>query len=424
MTNNNNNNNGFKFLLKFYKWLFIIWAAIVLLIMPSVYLWELFDYYNEGLSFLCCLIYTVIYILVLRAIIKHKKAPTRQDKLLKYKAEIEKNKPILEQLDEKLQMQKKIAIGKTIFGEKFVLYKVEEELKALEMATNQRQVDEKNRQALEKLEAEKRKEYERIERIKKAENEKFNELNRYAQCFGIEKRITMLSYERDNLKKSLKKLKSQRWDAESALSDAKKAQRQQGRQGDWALRSGAATALFGPVVGAGVALQTIHDNNSNLEIKGMLMNGKIKNTQNKQEALNVILREITKLENQISDYERAIEETNQKLVADTHISNVFDSLKFTYKKASVSETGAITVTAFAELKKEINVFGEVPTVIDGTINAKLYQNGHLTGEAYMSLPKYGIGEKIKLEGMCLNRLNSDIPYEVQLEPYKLWYMEK
>ncbi len=405
------------------KYFLLIFIPGLIFCLLSYFFQVAFDVEYE-IGMLISLVLIAIAIVLYFVNKKAKSTPSQTDKLLKYKAEIEKNKPVLDKLDDKLQIQKKIAIGKSIFGEKFVLYKVEEELQALEAATKQRQANEKNRQAFEKSEAERRKKQERLQRIKKAENERFNELNKYSQHYGLDKRIAIITDERDIIKKLLRNAKFQKSQAEVALSEAKKVQKQQGRQGDWALRSGAATALFGPVVGAGVALQTIHDNNSNLEIKGMLMNGKIKNTQNKQEALNAIIREIANLEKQISDYDREIEETKQKLVANTSKSDVFNSLKITYKKTSVSETGAITVTAFAELKEDISVFGEIPTIIDGSLNAKLYQNSHLVGEAYMVLPKGGIGEKVKLEGICLNRLNNGIPYEVKIEPNQLWYMEK
>ncbi len=119
-----------------------------------------------------------------------------------------------------------------------------------------------------------------------------------------------------------------------------------------------------------------------------------------------------------------IESTKLKLVSDISDNEVFKSLIISGADITISETGAVTIKTKVKPRGKIEVFGNIDTVIDGSIKAMLYANKKVVGEAVMVMPKYGVFSETYIEGICLNPSETNCSYDVKMKPYHLWYMEK
>ncbi|MDO4607906.1 MAG: hypothetical protein Q4B40_01785 [Clostridia bacterium] len=348
----------------------------------------------------------------IRAIEEHNTA------LKDFKKEICRSEEIFKKLTLDAKNKKIQAIGEKYFGKDFDLEKINEEILKMDKLEAEKQLAIKKEKELEKIRIEK----ERLEEIKNKEKEKCNLLTRYADYVGIEKRIKMLLDEWEPIYREATANRTKLDELYANLgSKPKQVQR---RAGDWAINGGIAHALAGPIVGVLAAQDTINRNNqidsqnqffAEINERKKFLSAQLIPNQEK-----ITLKSEKKLEK----YDKEISETESKIVSDISSVDVFKSLEITNQKSTVSKTGTITVTVDAELKEKINIFGDIPTVVDGTLKAKFYQNKTLAGEALLVLPKYGVSTKAKLTGMCLNLPKHDIPYEVQIEPYHLWYMER
>lgn len=251
---------------------------------------------------------------------------------------------------------------------------------------------------------------------KAEEQEKCNELTKYANYTGRDKRIAMLA---DLQKKYAEIAKTLRAGADAVLS----ASQLKEKDGNWAIAGGAASAIAGPAAGVAAALDS--------QAKTAQENARIReqnriNLERFAPVATASYNEAAAKERTAQSYAKAIESAKTKLVANNSSEDCFSRLIFDETTIDVSRTGTCTVTT-SVCANSFKIFDDVPAVIDGTISAQIYDDNKLIGTATMVLPLYGIrGKKgkVTLTGMALFCGSAGTPYRVEFAPEKLWAMEQ
>lgn len=241
---------------------------------------------------------------------------------------------------------------------------------------------------------------------RKAEQQECECLNAFSQLQGREKRIAMLNQERNR-----------------CLSDAStlirgtdalmKASMQ--KEHDVAIHAGIASGIAGGAWGAVTAMDTM---NKNAEIRAQ------------NEAVKASFRPMqdTAMQAAGSSYDKAaklarqIEAAKTKLVAEDTPAQCLARLSFDEAKVAVSELGSCTVETTVHAEPFL-IFDDVKAVVDGTVQADLYDGGQKIGTALLVLPAFGAGKSTKLKGMCLFCGQPGGQYQVKFSAHNLWAME-
>ncbi len=133
-------------------------------------------------------------------------------------------------------------------------------------------------------------------------------------------------------------------------------------------------------------------------------------------------------------------------------SGTFDNKRAV--KAAYSWGNSLNILTCARLKRRLEVAGGIEGVLDGVIKALIYDGEVMIGEAYLQLPIMGMNydwaphdwrydifgsyfkeknvphgksesEIFELSGICASaQIEQGKNYRVELEPYKLWIMER
>ena len=247
----------------------------------------------------------------------------------------------------------------------------------------------------------------RMQELMDQEQLRYNELTRYASYTGRNKRIRMLSDQRDA---ALARARSMR-DGSMAIVSAS-----QQKEHDWAIHGGIASGIAGGAAGVATALDIQRknaairaQNEANMKALTPLIGASF-------EAESRARREAESLAQNIS-------EAQIKLVGDDPAEAVLSHLQFTDTKVTVSETGAFTVSTKVTAK-DLKVFDSTSAVADGTVLAKVYQDNGMIGVAQLVLPTYGVGTYgATLEGICLVGAERGKPCTVKFAASNLWVME-
>lgn len=246
-------------------------------------------------------------------------------------------------------------------------------------------------------------------KIKNNEHQEYNKLTKYSSLYGKDKKLTMLSDQRDTL---LSQAKSSESYADFMIRTTQKA------ESDWALLGGIANGLGG--IGAGVST-AIDVQARNAEIRAQ-------NAENMKAVMPAYMY-ITGNASQNRANARRIEEeiqrTEMKLVEEISPNKALELITITDTTVSVSKTGAFKITASVSAKDGLTIYDDVPAYIDGTICASLYDGNTKVGSALMVLPLNGISSrKVGIVGMGLSGAKENKTYTIKFAAHKLWLMEK
>lgn len=232
----------------------------------------------------------------------------------------------------------------------------------------------------------------------------------YEGLTGREKRIAMLTAEREALLQKAETLKS----GAKAVMNAS-----QQKEKDWAVHGGIANGIAGPAAGAATALN-IQAQNAQIRAQ---------NKANLQAFAPVIMNSYkgaVSYESQARSITASIDNAKTKLLGKDDIQTCMRRLVFTETEVNVSDTGTCTVTTKVALTEPFTIFEDVKAVIDGTVIAKIYDKEDLVGTAALVLPSRGIGyyhNPYPLKGMCLYCGGKDRNYRVEFASVNLWAME-
>ena len=247
-----------------------------------------------------------------------------------------------------------------------------------------------------------------LEERRAEERKQFDELNKYADLVGKEKRIAMLS---DRAAELRKKAKDQRSYADMLMRSGQQKER------DWAVWGGIANGIAG--VGAGVATAA--------DIQMQNMQIREENERRRQAALPgyMFMTDSASGNSRNADaIMKEIENFKLKLISDASKEMLLEKISFTNTDVLVSETGAAMVCTSASLDPGFMIFDDVPACVDGTIVAKIYDGDKLCGTAQLVLPIYGLGQNITLNGICIDCCQPGKHYSVKFVAKNLWAMEK
>lgn len=244
---------------------------------------------------------------------------------------------------------------------------------------------------------------------KEEERKQYNLLNRFSELKGRDKRIAILTSEREEALQSAKTLRA----GASALMSAS-----QQKEHDWAIHGGIASGIAGPAAGLATAVdiqaknaKIRAQNEANIKAFAPVVMTSYSGAANHEKRAQSLLEEI--------------EKTKTKLVANDDAQTCLSRISLANAKVEVSETGTCMVTATAKLKAPVTIYDDVDAIIDGTIIAKIYDQKSLVGTAQLVLPKYGVSKyETSLKGMCLFCGTPNKNYSVEYAATNLWAMER
>ena len=248
----------------------------------------------------------------------------------------------------------------------------------------------------------------RLEDRRAEERKQFDELNRYADLTGKDKRITMLSNRAAELRK---KASDQNMYADMLMRGT------QQEEMDWATWGGFADGIAG--FGAGVSTA----------IDMQMQNAKIReeNEIRRQAAMPAywnITSSATSNNKNADAIQKEIEEFKMKLISNDSKEDLLKKITFKNTDVLVSETGAAMVCTTASVDKDFKIFEDVPSVIDGTSVAKIYDGDRRVGTAQLVLPVYGLGQNITLRGICIDCCKPGKEYNVKFTARTLCALER
>ena len=253
---------------------------------------------------------------------------------------------------------------------------------------------------------------ERTEALQKqaaAERAMHETMARYAALSGRAKRVTMLTDLLAQEQRKLKKLEAQEDALRTGLTR---------KENDVTLQAGIANGL----AGGGAAVATaIHAASENVEIRRQ-------NAATMRMVRPVLAQagqDAHMQRERVKEIGRLLEEAKALLVDHTRTAaDCLAALTLGEPVVTVSETGALLVTAEAAPREELTLSDGRRAVVDGTLLANIYDAQHrLVGTAPLVLPIGGVRYKFKLNGICLEGGEAGGSYTVELTAGSLFALE-
>ena len=246
-----------------------------------------------------------------------------------------------------------------------------------------------------------------LEVMRKNEINEFDKLRKYSNLTGRNKRIAMLTDERDEAKNKAEVLRN----GSLALMRAS-----QQKELDWAVHGGIASGIAGAAAGLATAVD-VQARNAQIRAQNEL------NLRALSPTIMTSYSGASEYEKKASHLNYQIEAAKTKLVANDDAMSCLSWILFSNTKVEVSDTGTCTVTTSAKLASPILIYNEVEAVVDGTIIARILNGNTLVGMAQLVLPVYGVKGETELKGMCLFCGQKGGSYSVEFTAENLWAME-
>ena len=236
---------------------------------------------------------------------------------------------------------------------------------------------------------------------------------------GREKRIYGLKKILSEINESLSEIKSEISDL-NELANAVRNSANIEKTNDWATYGGLAAGLAGPGAGVVIAAQTIAENEEiearnaqNTRYAHDLSEEIRKTAQYRTNGLNECMHDKKVVEEEI-------EKASLALVDEGESSKIFEMLDI--EIISVQEK---RVNINIKSKESIKIFEEVDAVVDGTFWVHVYQQKEYVGSTRVELPLEGVDDTFsEIEQFTALGIDPNIKIDVELEPEKLWLIEK
>ena len=264
--------------------------------------------------------------------------------------------------------------------------------------------------------AELEKEQKELESKKAQERSAAANLNRFFQYSGRSKRIAILEDLAEKYEKAAK-------DKERLLEYAHYTANSYSSPDPFVVGGAASGAAGGGFVGAGAGIVSGTQAAINRAAEKAVNNATY---QAAMPALTNIMIDSHSNYAKAGDIEKEIEKAKTALVDDkTSIESFFSNLTIETKEVSISDTGAFYITAIVKGTPNLKIYQTVPAVIDGVIDADLYQEGKKRGTAHLVLPLEGVKNAAVLSGISTDfTAKKDAPYSISYRPCKLWAIEE
>lgn len=235
-------------------------------------------------------------------------------------------------------------------------------------------------------------------------------LTRFVHYIGRNKRVAILEDIQTEYRQKAEKMR------DSAYGAVRASQQKEINSG---VIGGIASGLLGGVAGIAAYIDT---ENRNAQIRSI-----------NQRNINSMAHGILDVMNTAYEYEREadrlqhlIDDAKIKLVSDIPDDRVFSYLSISPKKVEISKTGTFGIAVEVKVNETQMplMIGKASGVIDGTIEAEMYQDNKCVGSALMVLPTFGVKDKATIGGIAIASANTSKPYEIKFKPYHLWIMEE
>ena len=254
-----------------------------------------------------------------------------------------------------------------------------------------------------------------LAKLKEEERAQFNVLNEFSSYSAREKRIAMLTKERNALSRELRA-------TEDAIQMTVSPPLQQGS--DWAVLGGIANGLAGAGAGIATALNTQIEN-AKIEARNDYL---LHETADIRAKLFIAgLDRKASLKNKIGSLNSKIDATTVKLIGKETPTECLKALRFSETNISISKSGTCTIkTEVGLTQSEYYIFNDVKATIDGTIQAEIYDGNNKIGTANLVLPIDGIpnDNMVAVKGMCLFCGQPGKHYSVKFNAENLCAMEQ
>lgn len=248
------------------------------------------------------------------------------------------------------------------------------------------------------------------ENLKQKEEQKkeYALLNRYAQYYGRDKKIAILT---DRMNELLRTADSLQNGVNQLVKSA------QERELDWAILGGFADGIAGPAAGIATAL--------NVQAKNVEIRARNEATIKAAVPLYMFANDsASDNRRNAQTIKKQIESIKVKLISDTSDEDIMNNLKIYNETVDVFDTGAFKVEATVKTIKKFIIFGDVPAIADGTIIAHVFEDGKEIGVANMTIPLNGVSGIVNIMGMGLAGASKNKSHTVTFSPGQLWLIER
>jgi len=192
-----------------------------------------------------------------------------------------------------------------------------------------------------------------------------------------------------------------------------------GKETDWAVHGGIASAIAGPAAGVAVAADI---QRKNAEIRES--NAQLRQAANQfaQPLLLDNIKQKADAKRTVESLERELEETKNKLVEELPQDQLLSRLSPQIVETKTSETGAITATV-SYTPATLMIYDTVKASIDGSFKVIIMDGERLAGEAYFTLPYGGSRYAKKLTSICTSLPAGKKGYTFVFKPHNLCAIE-
>lgn len=247
----------------------------------------------------------------------------------------------------------------------------------------------------------------KLEKKRAAEKEEFDRLNRYADCYGKSKKVSMLQDRKEEL---LQEAKSLDLGAKTLMKSVYQPER------DWATWGGIANGIAGAGAGISTAME-IQAQNAEIRAQNEV------NMRAAMPAYMSVTGNAAKNRANADAIQKQIDNMAEKLISDMPTNDVMNLLDIINETIDVSETGAFKITATVVAKEKLTIYDDVAACADGTIIAHVFDKNVEVGTAKMVLPVNGVVNKTGIVGIGLSGAKPEKNYTVKFTAHHLWLME-
>lgn len=195
------------------------------------------------------------------------------------------------------------------------------------------------------------------------------------------------------------------------------------KESSWGTLGGIAAGITGSTaVGAAVAADTMRKNEE-VRSRNAAVNQQM--AEMSAAAYNSILDKKIAGKKLRESLEKEIGRVKLHLTQELPLETLMQGIALAKPEVAFTQgnTMLIRVTAYREQGQPDRIAGEVKAVVDGCFAAEVYDGNQKVGEAYLNLPRDGLGEECVLMGHCLEAAPGK-SYTVVIVPLALWLMEE
>lgn len=136
---------------------------------------------------------------------------------------------------------------------------------------------------------------------------------------------------------------------------------------------------------------------------------------------SIIKDEITHLQEECT---KVLQDYQLKVIGEEDDDTVFKSISIGKPKYTITPIGSVRITCSIRSKEKCYIFGNRPAFIDGSLVAKIFQDGKFLGVADLVLPAKGLNENsVTLKGISMCNADCEKQCQISIMAKNLWKIE-